>query len=147
MTGLRGQTVTNHVTKEPRQGDECVIILNQLMAGKTVKVQPLRERTATQTPAQVCKFKLYASLNRFLLFCWRHCFLKRYGRNSGWLELRNSRRMFSIRRASRLTTQLFNVQAYDTQTADQYITDVFSFYLHLRNFLSNELCLFRLYFS
>ena len=47
VAGLYGQTVTSRAIKDPRQGRDCVITLNQLTAGETAKAQQSRENPVT----------------------------------------------------------------------------------------------------
>ena len=57
VAGPHGQTVTSRVIKEPKLGSDYVTILNQLMAGTTVRVQQLRANLVTLTPVQVCIYR------------------------------------------------------------------------------------------
>ena len=56
VTGPHGQTVTSRVIKEPELGSDFVTILNQLMAGKTARVQQPRAIPVTLIPVQVSVF-------------------------------------------------------------------------------------------
>lgn len=55
VAGPHGQIVTSRVIKEPKLGSDYVTILNQLMAGKTARVQQPRANLVTPTLVQVCK--------------------------------------------------------------------------------------------
>lgn len=55
-TGPHGQTVTSRVIKELELGSDYVTSLNQLMVGKTARVQQLRAIPVTLTPVQVSVF-------------------------------------------------------------------------------------------
>ena len=52
--GLHGQTVTNHAMEDPRQENDCVTILSQLMVGETVRAQQQRVSLVTLILVQVC---------------------------------------------------------------------------------------------
>lgn len=52
VAGFHGQVVTSRVMVEPRQGNDCATILNQLMAGKIARVQQPRASLVTLKSAQ-----------------------------------------------------------------------------------------------
>ena len=52
--GLHGQTVTSHAMEDPRQENDCVTILSQLMLEETVRAQQQRVSLVTLILVQVC---------------------------------------------------------------------------------------------
>ena len=58
VAGLRGPTVTNRATVETRQENACVIILNQLLAGKAARVRKLKLSPVIWTAVQVFIYSL-----------------------------------------------------------------------------------------